>query len=96
MGQRRPRLVRRGRPGNAEYPYSGATSYDGQRTPTAACIGCGQGLPGFATDAGIVVLSEPVPTSVVSQYAQLPSAGLVDTLKNKTGVDLVGYGAGAN
>ena len=80
--------------GNAEYPYSGATSYDGTAyTYGGFCIGCGQGLPGFATgDAGIVVLSEPVPTSVVSQYAQLPSAGLVDTLKNKTGVDLVGYG----
>jgi hypothetical protein len=41
---------------------------------------------------GIIVLSEPVPTSVVSEYAELPDEGLVDTLKNKTPVDFVGYG----
>ncbi len=80
--------------GNPEYPKSGATSYDG--TPylfSGFCIGCGNGLPGFAAgDVGVVVLSEPVPTSVVSTYATLPSQGLVDTLKNKTPVDLVGYG----
>jgi hypothetical protein len=80
--------------GNPEYPYSGATSYDGTAyTYPGFCIGCGQGLPGFATgDVGVVVLSEPVPMSVVGSYAALPGAGLVDTLKNKTGVDLVGYG----
>lgn len=77
-----------------EYPFSGATSYDGTpHTNPGFCIGCGKGLPGFAIrDVGVVVLSEPVPTSVVSEYAQLPSAGLVDTLKNKTALDLVGYG----
>jgi len=80
--------------GNTEYPFSGATSYDGTAyTNPDFCIGCGNGLPGFAIrDVGIVVLSEPVPTSVVSEYAQLPAAGLVDTLKNKTKLDLVGYG----
>jgi hypothetical protein len=80
--------------GNPEYPNSGATSYDG--TPYTFpdfCIGCGDGLPGFAAgDAGIIVLSEPVPTSVVSTYAALPEAGVVDTLQNKTAIDLVGYG----
>jgi trypsin len=80
--------------GNPEYPFSGATSYDG--TPYTFpdfCIGCGNGLPGFAAgDVGIVVLSEPVPTSAVSEYAELPDEGLVDTLKNKTKVDFVGYG----
>jgi len=80
--------------GNPEYPFSGTTSYDG--TPSTFpgfCIGCGKGLPGFATgDVGIIVLSEPVPTSVVSTYAQLPAGDLVDTLKNKTKVDFVGYG----
>lgn len=80
--------------GNPEYPFSGATSYDG--TPSTNpdfCIGCGKGLPGFALrDVGIVVLSEPVPTSAVSEYAELPDAGLVDTLPNKTAVTLVGYG----
>jgi hypothetical protein len=62
-------------------------------TPPDFCIGCGNGLPGFAsTDVGIIVLSEPVPTSVVSEYAELPEEGLVDTLRNKSPVDFVGYG----
>jgi hypothetical protein len=80
--------------GNPEYPFSGATSYDGQAfTFPGFCIGCGNGLPGFAAgDVGIIVLSEPVPTSAVSTYAELPEEGLVDTLKNKTKVDFVGYG----
>ena len=57
------------------------------------CTGCGNGLPGFAAgDVGIIVLSEPVPTNVVSEYAELPDEGLVDSLKNKTPVDFVGYG----
>ncbi|MEP0764495.1 MAG: trypsin-like serine protease [Chloroflexota bacterium] len=77
--------------GNPEYPFSGTTSYDGTpHTYPGFCIGCGQGLPGFATgDVGVVVLSEPAP---VGAFASLPAAGLVDTLKNKTAVDLVGYG----
>jgi hypothetical protein len=79
---------------NTEYPFGGATSYEGTPyTNPDFCIGCGNGLPGFAyRDVGIVVLSEPVPTSVVGTYAQLPTAGLVDTLPNKTAVQLVGYG----
>jgi len=79
---------------NTEYPFSGATSYDGiAYTHPDFCIGCGNGLPGFAsTDVGIIVLSEPVPTSVVSEYAELPEQDLVDTLENKTPVDFVGYG----
>ncbi len=80
--------------GNPEYPKSGATSYDGiPNTYPGFCIGCGNGLPGFAAgDVGIVVLSEPVPTSIVSRYADLLSEGLVDTLANKTSLNLVGYG----
>lgn len=80
--------------GNPEYPLSGATSYDGTPyTFPGFCIGCGNGLPGFdAGDVGIVILSEPVPTDVVSGYAELPEEGLVDTLENKTKVDFVGYG----
>lgn len=79
---------------NTEYPFGGATSYEGTPyTNEDFCIGCGGGLPGFAQrDVGIVVLSEPVPTSVVSEYAVLPTAGLVDTLPGKSPVDLVGYG----
>lgn len=79
---------------NPEYPFSGATSYDGvPHTNPGFCIGCGGGLPGFATrDVGVIKLTEPVPTSVVSSYARLPSAGAVDALPNKAPVDLVGYG----
>jgi len=54
------------------------------------CYGPSQGLPAYSfRDNGVVVLDEPI---VVSRYAQLPAPGLVDTLKNKTSVDLVGYG----
>lgn len=50
----------------------------------------GNGLPGFLyRDAGVVVLDQPV---TLSKYAELPEAGLVDTLANKTAVDFVGYG----
>ncbi len=52
--------------------------------------GGGNGLPAFSyRDTGVVVLNEPI---ALDQYAQLPTAGLVDTLKNKTAVDFVGYG----
>ena len=68
--------------GNTEYPFSGATSYDGiAYTNPDFCIGCGSGLPGFAfRDVGVIVLSEPVPTSVVSEYALLPTVNMVDSL----------------
>src|SRR6185503_7773733 len=37
------------------------------------CIGCGPGLPGFASrDVGVVVLDAAVPTTLVSRYATLP------------------------
>jgi Trypsin len=79
---------------NSEYPFSGATSHDGiPYTYPDFCIGCGNGLPGFAQrDVGVIVLSEPVPTRVVGRYAQLPSADLVDSLSKKAAVTLVGYG----
>jgi hypothetical protein len=79
---------------NPEYPFGGTTSYEGTaHTYPTFCIGCGQGLPGFALrDIGVVVLDEPVPTSVVSRYAVLPEANLVDTLPRMSRIDLVGYG----
>jgi hypothetical protein len=40
-------------------------------------------------DTGVVVLSEPVE---LADYAELPTAGLVDTLRMRTNVDIVGYG----
>jgi hypothetical protein len=52
--------------------------------------GGGNGLPAFSyRDVGIVVLDEPVD---VGGFAELPEAGLVDTLKNKSDLDFVGYG----
>lgn len=78
-----------------EYPYGGTTSYEGTpyTMPGFGYYLTNAGLPGFITrDVGIVVLSEPVPTSVVSQYGLLPAAGATDTLPKKTYVDLVGYG----
>ncbi len=51
------------------------------------------GLSDFMhNDLALIILEEPVPTSVVSTYAQLPTAGLIDTLPKKTDVTLVGYG----
>ena len=80
--------------GNPEYPLSGSTSYDGTAyTHPNFCNPCKSGLPGFAKwDVGIIVLSEPVPTSVVDEYAQLPRAGVVSTLDDKDRIDYVGYG----
>jgi hypothetical protein len=78
-----------------DYPFGGGDSTEG--TPflnpdyqTGNPYGGGNGLPAFAyRDVGIVVLEEPVD---VGGFAVLPDAGLVDTLANKTDVDLVGYG----
>ncbi len=82
-----------------EYPFGGASSYEGvpYTNPDYGSpdnpYGGGNGLPAFSyRDVGVIVLTEPVPDSVVGEYASLPDAGLVDTLKNKTDVDFVGYG----
>ena len=57
------------------------------------CTGCANGLPNYAyRDVGVVDLDASVPTSLVGEYADLPEAGLVDTLANKTAADFVGYG----
>jgi secreted trypsin-like serine protease len=40
-------------------------------------------------DVGIIVLEEPV---IMDEYGELPTEGLVDTLKMKTTVDQIGYG----
>jgi hypothetical protein len=57
------------------------------------CTNCGPGLPNFAyRDVGVVTLDDPVPTSVVGDYAELPAPRQVDALPNKTAIDFVGYG----
>ena len=80
------------------YPYGGAGSGAIEGTPytnpkygsAENPYGGGNGLPAFSyRDVGVVVLDEPV---IVDEYAKLPEAGLIDTLKNKAGVDFVGYG----
>lgn len=78
--------------GETGYPCTGDASGTPYTNPDY-CSECGNGLPGFAyRDVGVVVLTEPVPTTLVDEYAQLPTAGLVDTLENKTDLDNVGYG----
>jgi hypothetical protein len=81
-----------------DYPYGGPGSgaIEGKphtnpdyRSPDNP-YGGGNGLPAFSyRDVGIVVLDEPVD---VGGFAELPEAGLVDTLANKTDIDFVGYG----
>jgi hypothetical protein len=80
------------------YPYGGpgsgaieGTAYTNPKYRSAENpYGGGNGLPAFSyRDTGVVVLNEPV---YLDEYAKLPAAGLVDTLKNKTGIDFVGYG----
>jgi hypothetical protein len=66
------------------YPYGGPGS------------GAIEGTPYFNSDfppyydVGLVVLDDPADSAI--PHAQLPSAGLVDSLRNKTGIDFVGYG----
>jgi hypothetical protein len=80
--------------GETGYPCTGDATgtpytnpdYDSPDNP----YGGGNGLPAFSyRDVGVVVLDEPVDDI---ELAQLPAAGVVDTLRNKTAVDLVGYG----
>jgi hypothetical protein len=81
--------------GNSEFPFSGSTSYDGTpNTYPGYCVACRSFglLRWLEGDVGIVKLSKPVPTGVVSSYLQLPQAGLVSTLPNKSDILVVGYG----
>jgi hypothetical protein len=80
------------------YPYGGAGSGAIEGTPYTNPMyrsdqnpyGGGNGLPAFSyRDVGLIILNEAV---ALDEYAQLPTAGLVDTLKNKTKIDFVGYG----
>ena len=74
-----------------DYPFGGTVAIEGTPyTYPGYALGAGNGLPGFAyRDIGVVVLDEPV---MATEYAMLPEAGIVDTLKNKTDIDYVGYG----
>ena len=74
-----------------DYPFGGVVAIEGTPyTNPDFAIGAGNGLPGFALrDVGVVVLDEPV---FMGEYADLPEAGVVDGLRNKADLDLVGYG----
>jgi hypothetical protein len=80
------------------YPFGGAgsgaiegTAYTHPKYRSESPYGGGKGLPAFSyRDIGVVVLDQTV-TNV--GYADLPSAGLVDDLKNKAKIDFVGFGA---
>ena len=81
--------------GNTQFPSSGSTSYDGTpNTYPGYCVICSSFslLRWLEGDVGIVTLSEPVPTGVVSSYLQLPQVGLASTLPNKSTILVVGYG----
>lgn len=78
---------------NAEYPFSGATSYDGVPIQNPAY---GQGFPNTG-DVGLVQLTEAVPASVVSQYGVLAPIGYLDDFATQRGQKdtmfrAVGYG----
>jgi len=82
--------------GNPEYPFEGGSSYEGTAFTIPEYNSLpreNNDIPDFSyRDVGIIVLDEAVPTDVVDTYGELPDAGLVDTLKVMTDVDLVGYG----
>jgi hypothetical protein len=53
-------------------------------------LGAKPGLPSFLThDVGVIALTAEAP---VTEFGALPDEGVIDTLKNKTDLDLVGYG----
>ena len=71
------------------YPCQGDAGGTPHTNPNF-CNPCGNGVQQFAaSDEGIVPLDAPIS---VSRYAHLPAAGVIDTLKNKTPIDFVGYG----
>lgn len=76
---------------NEEYPFAGTTSVEG--TPITGpdyAVNAEPGLHGaLHRDIAVVVLESSV---TVDRHAQLPEAGFVDTLLNRTPVTVVGYG----
>jgi len=72
-----------------EYPCKGDVGGVPHPNPDF-CNPCGSGLNRFAfRDLGVVTLNGSLS---VSRYADLPEAGVVDTLPNKAPFDFVGYG----
>jgi hypothetical protein len=75
------------------YPFGGGDAIEAASIhyhPDYRVVPANNGLPEFSYhDVGVVILSESV---VLSEYAQLPTAGQVDGLKMMASVDAVGYG----
>jgi secreted trypsin-like serine protease len=73
-------------PGVTDPSFVGGTWYPDPQF----CAGCSNGLPGTAAhDVAVVILDRPV---TAPQYGRLPAQGLVDGLRNKTDLTIVGYG----
>jgi len=71
------------------YPCKGDAGGTPHPNPSF-CNPCGPGSNNFARhDVGVVKLTSSVS---LSRYAELPAAGVVDTLANKSPIDFVGYG----
>lgn len=76
--------------GETGYPCTGDAEGEPFTNPDFGPGDQGNGLPGFSKrDVGVVVLETEVD---VGAFAELPPAGVVNALSNKTDVDLVGYG----
>jgi hypothetical protein len=71
------------------FPFAGGV-WGAPHTHPDFCAGCGPGLPRFDShDVGVVLLDQLM---VLARYAQLPSAGMVDSLPMMSDITLVGYG----
>jgi hypothetical protein len=78
-------------PGVTGYPCVGDVGGTPHPNPDW-CSPCGNGSPNFDVhDVGVVTLDAPR-TTLPTDYALLPSEGLVGTLPNGTPIDFVGYG----
>ncbi len=82
--------------GPIPFTVASVITYDGTAYPNpdyGTYLSGNYGSPTFSyRDVGIIIFDEPIPTSVVDEYGELPPAGLVDTLPVMTDLTLVGYG----
>jgi hypothetical protein len=82
---------------NGQLQFQGVTSvFTGTAYPNPAFtmnVDGKSGLPyTLSNDVAVVILDQPVPSTVVDQFGALPEIGVVDTLPVNTAVELVGYG----
>jgi hypothetical protein len=77
-----------GGPGSGAFEAASWTTFPGWESPARP-----GGRHVDSADFAVVTLGQAVPTSQVGRYAQLPTAGLTDTLATGAPIDLVGWGA---